>query len=76
MRIKSGGVDALPKRYDRIIFLTGKHDREKGRNPNALVPTSAGTRAMPGVVCAQANELEEHEDLEEHGKGIDALAMA
>ena len=25
-----GGVNALPKRYDRTIFLTGKHKREKG----------------------------------------------
>ena len=31
---------------------------------------------MPGVACAQAGELEECEDLEEHGKGIKALAMA
>ncbi len=38
-----GGVDALPKRYDRTIFLAGKHDREKGRNPNAPAPSSAGT---------------------------------
>ncbi len=30
---------------------------------------------MPGVACAQADELEEHEDLEEQGKGIKALAM-
>ena len=67
------GVDALPKRYDRTIFLAGKHDKEKGRNPNAPAPSSAGTRALPGVACAQAGELGEHKILEEHGKGIEAL---
>ncbi len=30
-----GGVDALPKLYNRTIFLCGKHDKEKGQNPNA-----------------------------------------
>ncbi len=38
-----GGVDALPKRYDRTIFLCGKHDKEKGQKPNAPAPSSAGT---------------------------------
>ncbi len=38
-----GGADALPKRYDRTIFLTGKHNKEEGRNPNAPAPSSAGT---------------------------------
>ncbi len=38
-----GGVDTLPKRYDRTIFLCRKHDKEKGRNPNAPAPSSAGT---------------------------------
>ena len=71
-----GGVDALPKRYDRTIFLTGKHDKEKGRNPNDPAPSSAGTRALPGVACAQAGELEDHEVLKEHGKGIETLIMA
>ena len=28
------------------------------------------------MACAQAGKLEEHEDLKEHGKGIEALAMA
>ncbi len=70
------GVDALLKRYDWTIFLCRKHDKEKGQNPNAPVPLSVGTRALPRVACAQAGKLEEHEDLEEHGKGIEALAMA
>ena len=49
-----GGVDALPKRYDRTIFLSGKHNKEKGWNPNAPAPSSAGTQVLLGVACAQA----------------------
>ncbi len=29
-----------------------------------------------GVACAQARELEEHNNIEEQGKGIKALTMA
>ncbi len=37
-----GSVGALSKRYNRTIFLAGKLDKEKGRNPNAPAPSSAG----------------------------------
>ncbi len=31
---------------------------------------------MTVVACAQTGELKDHNNLEEHGKGIEALAMA
>ena len=63
-------ANVLPKRINRTIFLAGKHNKENGRNLSAPVPSSSGTCAMTGVACIQAGKLEEHD------KGVKALAMA
>ena len=38
-----GSNDAPQKWFNRTIFLAGKHNREKGRNPNAPAPSCAGS---------------------------------
>ena len=76
-----GGVDTLPKRIDRMIFLAGKIDKENGWIPSAPAPSSAGTCVIPGMAYIQAVDLKEHDRdinvmvMAQHGGGSGEMVM-